>query len=556
MRFDKYVAGFALIASAVLTGCGGGGGSAGTPAGATSVVTTPAVVTPTTPVVVVPVAANFVYQLDKNTLTNSGGDRITITITAVDSGNNPVAGVPVTVSLDSGIYTPTSTVTDVAGQVSGFVSIGGNKTNRDIKAALAVSGRSSVVTIPVIGSQISLSSVPGAPAPGASMTLNVKVADINGTGISNTQVKVSGTLGFLQTLNTDSTGNAVLQLGAAPVTPGTYSIDVLSSGITARRDIQVISAGGTSVPAAVDVISAASLSVTPNNTPPNTVGSSTNRAGLRAVFQNSANQPIPNVRVRFEIKSPSLDSLEVLSTGSAVNGYSTVYSDVTGVAVADYIPGTRSSPTNGVIIRACYGNTDAEIAGGACLRFKDATLTVASQPLSITLGDNNLLTKGANGLTYIKLFDIAVADSAGNAVANAQISASVDLRRYGKGAYASLPRRFCLNEDINRNGFVDAEDKDFVDDDGNDVLTPRKADVILSFVGANTTGSNGRATVQVEYPQNVATWLEYAVKVTTNVAGSEGTVEKIYLTSFVVGDDVNGSFLTPPYGVNACNVPN
>jgi hypothetical protein len=232
-----------------------------------------------------------------------------------------------------------------------------------------------------------------------------------------------------------------------------------------------------------------------------------------------------------------------------------VYSDAAGVAIADYIPGTRSSPTNGVVIRACYGNTDADVELGACTNFKDATLTVASQPLSITMGDNNLLTKGANGLTYIKLFDIAVADSAGNAVANAQISASVDLKRYGKGTF-SVRQPLCLNEDINRNGFVDVDDKDLVDDDGNDVLTPRKADVILSFVGANTTGSNGRATVQVEYPQNVASWLEYGVKVTTLVAGSEGTVEKIYRTEFVSGDEINGSFLTPPYGVSACNVPN
>ena len=554
MRFSSCLVGFVTAAVIGLSGCGGGGGSAGTTTVSGGAAASP-VPSASSPLLITPVATNFIYQLDKNTLNNSGVDRIALTVTAVDGGNNPVAGVPIAVSLDSGIYTPTSAVTDAVGQASGFVAIGGNKTNRDIKAIFTVSGRSSVITIPVTGSQIALSLVPSTPAPGASVTLIVKVSDVNGSGISATQVRVSGTLGVSQTLNTDSTGNAVLQLGAAPVAPGTYSVDVVSSGIAVRRDIQVISAGGGGVPAVVDLITAASVAITPNNTAPNTVGSSTNRAGLRVVFQNSANQPIQNVRVRFEIKSPALDSLERLSTGSTVGGYATVYSDATGVAIADYIPGTRSSPTNGVVIRACYGNTDAEIALGACTNFKDATLTVASQPLSITLGDNNVLTKGANGLTYIKLFDIAVADSAGNAVANAQISASVDLKRYGKGTY-TVRRPLCLNEDINRNGFVDAEDKDLIDDDGNDVLTPRKADVILSFFGANTTGSNGRATVQVEYPQNVATWLEYAVKVTTNVAGSEGTVEKIYRTDFVIGDDINGSFLTPPYGVNACNVPN
>ena len=556
MKFSNYHISCFLAAVMGLSGCGGGGGSAGTAtvSGAAAVVP---VLTVPLPIVLTPVAASFVYQLDKNTLSNGGSDRVAITVTAIDTGNNPVAGVPIVVTLDSGIYTPNSTVTDAIGQASGNVSIGGNKSNRDIKATLTVSGRTSVVTIPVVGSQISVSPVPGNPTPGSSISLNIKVTDINGSGISNTQVRVSGTLGFLQTLNTDSNGNVDLQLNAAPVTPGIYSVDAISAGISARRDVKVISVGGASVPVVVDLIGAASLSITPNNTPPNTAGSSTYRAGLRAVFQNVSNQPIPNVRVRFEIRSSSLDTLETLSTGSSAIGYSTVYSDSAGVAVADYIPGTRSSPTNGVIIRACYGSNDAEIAGGACLKFKEATLTVSSQPLSITLGDNNFLAKGANNLTYIKLFDVAVADSAGNAVANAQISASVDLKRYGKGA--SFTTRFlplCLNEDANRNGFVDAEDKNLVDDDGNDVLSPRKADVILSFVGSNTTGANGRATIQVEYPQNVATWLEYAVKVTTNVAGSEGTVEKVYVTGFVMGDEVNGSFLTPPYGRNGCTTPN
>jgi hypothetical protein len=409
-----------------------------------------------------------------------------------------------------------------------------------------MNGKSQVVTIPVTGSQLTLSPVPASPVPGGSMTLTIKVADVNGNGIANTSVKLGGTLGFNQVPTTGSNGNATVQLGAAPNTAGTYSIDVTASGVTAHRDVLVVDANGGGILDAVGTISSASLAIVPNTIAPNTAGSETNRAGLRAVFQTSTNQAIQNVRVRFEIVPPGLGSGEKISAGTA-----TVYSDISGVAMADYIAGTRSSPTNGVIIRACYGNTDAEIAGGACPKFKEATMTVASQPLSITMGDNNELAKGANNLTYIKKFDVAVADAAGIAVANAQISASVDLREYRKGLYAGA-RIWCANEDTNRNGFLDVgEDLDL-----NGVISPRKADVILSFVGASTTGTNGRATIQVEYPQNVATWLFYAVKVTTSVAGSEGTVEKSYVTNFVLGDDSNGSFLTPPYGVNDCSTPN
>ena len=539
MKFFKCLSVTALVMA--LAACGGGGGSAGTvPSSSTP--------TPTTPTTGTTVAASFAYQLDKNSLINSGTDQVLLKVTALDASNNPVSGATLTVALDSGIYTPVLAVTDSTGQASGNISIGGNKSNRDIKATLTMNGKTTVVTIPVTGSDLTLTPVPASPMVGQPMKLTVKVTDVNGNGIANTLVKLSGTLGFIQQPTTDSNGNATVALDAVPNIAGNYSLDVTASGVTTRRDVLVVNASGGGILDAVGTISSASLSVVPNTIAPNTTGALTNRAGLRAVFLNNTNQAIQNVRVRFEIVQPGLNSGEKISTENA-----TVYSDVSGVAVADYIAGTRSSPTDGVKVKICYGMTDAEIANSACLRSKEATLTVASQPLSITMGDNNELAKGDNNLTYIKKFDIAVADAAGNAVANAQLSASVDLTKYGKGAYAG-PRFSCDNEDIDRNGSLDIAEK--IAGDGDDTISPRKADVILSFVGANTTGSNGRATIQVEYPQNVATWLLYKVKVTTSVAGSEGTVEKSYATSFVIGDDSNGSFLTPPYGVNNCKTPN
>jgi hypothetical protein len=213
------------------------------------------------------------------------------------------------------------------------------------------------------------------------------------------------------------------------------------------------------------------------------------------------------------------------------------------------------------------------------------------------LGDNNLLQRGNNSLTYIKQFDVAVADSAGNAVQNAVVSASVDITHFSKGpdavfgtstyqvtgispptildTYAgsgtgrqnlsdtAVPglgaNVWCMNEDTNRNGSLDTSGGALgasEDINGNGKLEPRKADVILSFVSGNTTNQSGRLTLQVEYPQNVATWVAYTVKVTTNVAGSEGTDSKSYITSFIEGDQTNGSFRTPPYGANRCIDPN
>ena len=114
---------------------------------------------------------------------------------------------------------------------------------------------------------------------------------------------------------------------------------------------------------------------------------------------------------------------------------------------------------------------------------------------------------------------------------------------------------------MNRNGLIDSGlliNGVLVDEDinRNEKIEPRKADVIISYVGGQVTGANGRTVIQVEYPQSVAYWIDYAVKVTTNVAGSEGSVEKVYLTEALKEDVQNGSFLKPPYGAQGCTSPN
>lgn len=568
MRLLKILAGLMLVAA--LAACGGGGGSPGAQPGGDPG-TQPGA----------PTVASFIYQLDKPAITNTGSDKAVLTVTALDASNNPVSGVNLSVSVDTGIYTPVSATTDSSGQASGNISIGANKANRNITASITLGGQSAKAVVAVTGSQIALTPVPATPAPGTSTRIDIKVTDANGTGIPNSTVQLSGSLGFTGNFTTDNTGNASATLGAVPATAGTYSIDASALGVQATRAVQVAGSAGSGIPNAVGPISAVSLAIVPNTIAPNSTGSTTNRAGLKATFLNASNQAIQNVRVRFVIDPPQLGSGEALSTGDA-----TVYSDVNGDAIADYIAGTRSSPTNGITIRACYGTTDADV-NGVCPNSVTKTLTVASQPLAITLGDNNLLERGNFGLTYIKKFDVAVADAAGNAVPNASVSASVDITHYGKGGfgYASTTGSvtgtyqitfnnppnittdvssvstvvpspttgnvWCVNEDNNRNGFLDAGE----DRNGNGTLEPRKADVILSFVGSNTTAANGRMTIQVEYPQNVATWLAYTVKVTTNVAGSEGTDQKSYITSFIEGDEKNGSFLTAPYGASSCNSP-
>jgi hypothetical protein len=537
-----------LLLAAVLAACGGGGGSAGS-TGVSGGTGTTGGTGGTGGTTTTPTVASFIYTLSKNQLNNSGQDSVDLVMTALDANNNPVKDVAVSVSVNSGVYTPASSTTDATGKASGSISIGGSKANRNIVATMKVGAQTSTATIPVVGSTVSLTAVPATPAPGQAVRVDIKVTDSTGAGIPNAVVQMGGSLGLTGTATTDATGSASAN-GVAPGTAGTYTVDASTLSVQQSRTVQVVSAGGAGIADAVGPISAASIAIVPVTIKPNATGSTNNKATLRAKFLNVSNQAIPNVRVRFEIVAPGLGAGEQISSGTAV-----IYSDANGEAIADYIAGTRSSPTDGVTIRACYGLTDASIANGVCPASVQGTMTVAAQPLAITMGDNNKLAKGNNELTYIKQFDVAVADAAGNPIANANVSASVDLLSYGKGYY-SKGTTWCDNEDTNRNGSLDTLPKN-EDINNNGKLEPRKADVIVSYVNSNVTGPTGRMLIQVEYPQSVATWLQYTLTVNTNVGGSEGTDSKTYFTSFIEGDDKNGSFLVSPYGVvPSCTDPN
>jgi hypothetical protein len=300
------------------------------------------------------------------------------------------------------------------------------------------------------------------------------------------------------------------------------------------------------------------------------------------------------VRVRFSDLTTGLPAVGAsISTGTQ-----TLYTDAGGSVSTQYIAGQNTSPTNGVSLRACYSATDFASATD-CPAFVSVSLTVAGQALAVSIGDDNLLTKGSG--TYVKNFVVTVADSAGRAMANAPVDISVDLTHFGKGNYSysigtattayfdadgnpvsslsvvpasltgyypsdsTLPgstltgRVWCANEDTNRNGNVDSGENvnSSVDTNGQATLEPRKSDLIVSYANPSvtTTDASGILQIKVEYSQRFATWLAYRVRVTASVAGSQGLAERLFVTNFIVGDDVNGSFLQSPYGFSACRSP-
>lgn len=579
----------------LLTACGGGGGSAGTPNGAYTPGTSPVSVTTTTAIttttVAVSTAADLNFAIDKTFITNTGLDKVVLTVQVVDANRNVVANVPVLVAVNSGaVFAATSSSTDSSGKYTGYITVGSDKTNRTINATITANGIVKVASVLVTGSQISITSFPVTPTIGQPTTVTFIASDSVGNPIPNVALAVSGVAGFSGTVITDLSGSAVVT-GTAPSTSGTFSIIAAASGVSITKNLQVQAAIG-AVPVAAGPITAVSLSSSPTSISPNTAGSTSSRARLSAKFLTTGNAGIPNMRVRFEIVQPALGNGEAISTGDTP-----VYSGASGLAEADYVAGTRSSPTNGVNVRICYSLADFTSVT-ACPNQLTATLTVAGLPLSISISDNNTLSSGLGGIAYVKQFLLQVNDSAGVAVANSIVSASVDITHYGKGSFngiyplgkvapdvrslslatspdgstgtlvvtsttaeavspGTLPSPstltgyynvWCANEDLNRNGTLEVGE----DTNGNGAIDPRKAEIIVSYVSGNKTDANGQMLIQVSYGQNVGRWLAYTIRATTSVAGSEGDASKSYITDVLAADLPNGSFLTPPYGKNAC----
>ncbi|MFZ4286911.1 hypothetical protein [Variovorax sp. HJSM1_2] len=583
MRYLKYLLGGMLTAA--LVACGGGGGNPGTPSSGSG---SSSGSTNTTSSV-----SDFYISTDKSTINNSGSDSAKLTVIAVNANNNIVVGATVAVATDNNtVFAPTSgAVTDANGSYSGTISIGASKADRDVTATVTINGKTKKVLVRIAGSKITLQATPSAPTPGQAVVLTATLVDYSNNPIAGSVVSFGGSIPALQgqSASTASSGVATKSF-TAPSASGVYTVTASGSGVQAADyQLQVFASAG-AVPAAVIPSGALpSLSASPNVLSVNASGFTTNKSTLKFLFLDASNNPIPNVRVRFDDTTTGLPKVgSSLSTGSA-----TSYTDVSGSTTSQYIAGQNSSPTNGVTVRACYSAVDFTSATD-CPASLTASLTVAGQALAISIGNDNLLEAGSG--TYIKTFTVTVADSAGRPVSGAAVDISVDLSHFGKGQYAypfrdgsgaaipstqwlsvvptslidsypsvsTIPstrgeRVWCANEDTNRNGSVDPGENvnGSVDSNGQATLEPRKSDLLVRYAdpAVTTTNASGILLIKVEYSQRFATWLAYRVRVTTNVAGSQGMAEGLFLTTFIDGDQTNGSFLVPPYGSGACNSP-
>lgn len=468
-----------------------------------------------------PQAASLSLTLSAPNIDNSGGRTIVATATAVDANRNALPGIPVQLSVSDPsafVNVPNGNLTNDNGQVTGTVNIGQDRTNRTIVVTATSGALSRTSAFDVTGTQfIQASAVPSVVNAGAAGTVQYTLADVNGNPMPGVPITVTGSNLTTQSGVTSQNGGFVYQY-TAPNTPGVaLSIQASAGGIQSTVNVTV-PGGSTVVPGSVLPISK-TFNLSANVVSVNT-GSTTNQVAASAIFRDGSNAPVRNVRVLFDVVGDN-------GTGRVGSGNNAVLSDASGTASTTYQPGSVSSPTNGVTVRACWKTTDflstETVANCPAANLLTTTLTIVSNPVSISIGTDNTIESGASGLTYIKRYVVLVVDSAGNPKSDVQITPSVDLGGYGKGEYTyfeaprnSWVRTFvttCATEDLNRNGVIDTGE----DVNSNQQLDPRKSDVAITLVGSTKTDANGVALLQLEYPKNIASWVKY--KITVSAAG-------------------------------------
>ena len=380
---------FSIAALLALGACGGGGGSSGTTTfgGGTGGGSGTG-------------ASNLVLTLSAPTIANDGSQTVTLTVTAVDANNSVVAGVPVTVAVDSGVVTPNAAVTSATGVLTASIGIGSNSNNRTIKVTatagsltlstnlevVSLSGTSGAARVAV---QLSGSVVTSA----TPVTVTATVTDGAGNPVGNRVVALSTLRGNLATLSASSA--LTNSLGVA-----TATLSSAGSGVQGADEVvasATVSGAAVQGSAAFQVAAQApTLNISPSSV---ALSFTTAPVTLSAVVRDAAGAAVSNLPVRF----------------SAANGLvrfnaTTVLSDGTGTATVLVSPISAASNGAEIVTAAATVGTQA-VQALATVR-----LTSQSPSLSATI------TSSTISATTPQTFTVQARDLAGVALAGAVVS--------------------------------------------------------------------------------------------------------------------------------------
>lgn len=477
--------------------------------------------------------------------TLSLGTTSTLSVKAADSRGNAIAGTSVTVasSLGNGL-SAASVSTDAQGSAS--LTYTATNSGSDI-VTISGAGATDTTTITISGEDFKFIS----PAADQQVAVSTPLAPNSQTLVA--QYLKNGVAQVGVTVNFASTAGQLSAPSAQTDSTGRASVSI-SSTTAAAATVQATLVGATTASATLPIQFVATtpsslvLQISPTAIAPNTSGSTTNQAQVRARVTDANGNPVANKTVNF--------SRDVDPSGGNFSQPSAV-TDLNGVAIVQYISGPQSTANNGVQLRATVAGTS--VVG-------PASLTVNQVALFIALGTGNVISN-LDPQTYKKDWVVYVTDSNGIAVPGVTLTIRVLPTFYRKGilkfdateeawVYGSgAVSPWCASEDTNENGVLDAGE----DVNGNGALQP--GNVISVTPGNVQTDANGRTTLSLIYAESYVPWVEVRLSVTAVVAGTESKTSTVFVVEGLASDFTNETVApagqTSPFGVGlSCTSPN
>lgn len=544
----------AVALAALLSACGGGGADAGkSPFNTNSGTTTETAAS----------VNELRLSLSSTAVSNATSTPVTATATAVGASGQTLSGVEVAYVVSGGLtYTRSTTVTDANGKNAASIDLNDDRSNRTITVTATAGGKSVSKTFTITGSRIDSATSPSLVEPGAAGKVTFTVLDANGSPQANVPVVIH--LNDVQVQSTTSDNFGVAEYAyTAPSTPGaSFTVKAYAAGVNKSETLQVKTpAQVIAVPDLTGVTP--SLQVDKTVVQTNAVGSTSNRIQLITTFKKNG-VPVQNVRVVYRLAGFTAvgGQFQTGSTGTLTTGTPVAYSSTDGRAVDYYIPAQTQSPNGQVFLQACYGDTDAAAQACDSSRLLQQEVTVASDPVSVTIGTDNLIEDDSANLSYVQRYVIQVTNSAGQPMSGVTVTPVINTVNYHKGFFTYVSSTWvnsadfeCAKEDLNDDDTRQAGE----DIDHDETLEPVRANITFApnVQNVNTTDSTGRVIFKMSYPKDKAYWNVVKIDATAITSGSEGRAKRTVRLGYLAADakkEGEPAFVRSEYGTVTSNV--
>lgn len=485
------------------------------------------------------------------------GTSTALTLSVKNSGGVAVPGVALTVTSANGNTialsgSPAGT-TDVNGQIVATVTATSATTPDTLTIAGAGASQTQALTITTVSSSFAFTApitiVPPATTPEilvntpttVSVLWNAVPAIPNGT-----------TVNFYTTRGTLT--------GSATTVGGVASVSNLTSAYTGATILEAVGLGGAgNIPIATlnvvfvtNTASSITAQAIPSTIGINSAGSQSNQSVISVVVRDAVGNLVKNANVSFNlVADPSGGSLSA----------PVATTDIHGIATANYYSGSSVSAVNATIVGITVNSVNG-VALGVPIT-STATLTVAGQTEYVRLQtDNTVQGAGTGSLTYTKVYQALVTDSAGHAVPDGTpvyftLHPTSQIDAFAKGqfnysgtAWTQSVSTTCPNEDTNNNGQVDIIGAISEDTNGNGQLDPYGTAVVNT--SATTVGGFANATIT--YSKNYADWVVMQLEARTTVAGNDPPSVVLVPLVGAASDYTNSSIAPPgefsPWGID------